>query len=135
MPLVLPTGCRTRTSCPATTASASSPPSCPSTTAAPVAKECVATAPRSGGRFRRGAGTTLCGSAPAATGNLGTFNTEGLPSSEHWREPLTRCFTSVNVKVLSCFCGKEVFRRTQRTFSRVPVAFVEQPGHVSYLTE
>lgn len=74
MQLVLPTGCLTRTSSPATTASASSLPSCPSTTVEPVAKECATTARRSVGRCRLGAGTTLFACAPAATRNLENFN-------------------------------------------------------------
>lgn len=114
---VLPTGCLTRKSCPATTANVSSLPSCQSTTAAPAAKECVTTAPRSAVRFRRGAGTTPCACAPAATRTLENFNRDGLPSSESTREnhsltqlAVCHCFTSVTLMVLSCICGKEVFR-------------------------
>lgn len=65
--LARPTGSPTRTSAPATSANESSRRASPSTTAAPVARECATTAPRSDGPCRPAAGTTRWGSATAAT--------------------------------------------------------------------
>lgn len=100
MPPVLPTGCPTRTSCPATTAAVSSLPSCPSTTAAPVAKECAMTARQSDGPCPRGAGTTLCACARAATRNRGTFNTDRLPSAQPRREAPAQSARSLSLLYL-----------------------------------
>lgn len=112
---VLPTGCLTKISCPATTANASSLPSCPSTTVAPAGKVCVTTAPRSADQSPHGAGTTPCASALSATRSPETFN-RGRRGPSFLRVPertthsLTQppiCYrnTSVTQTVLSWICG------------------------------
>lgn len=117
------TGCPTRKSCPATTASAASPPNCPSITAAPVAKECVTTVPRSAELFRHGAGTIPYACVPAATRNLENFNGAGgfeRHLSEHQREPL--CLSqlqSIPVSMESRCSSVHTVHGTHETFSSV----------------
>lgn len=70
MQLARHTGSPTRTSTLVTSANESSHRASPFTTAAPVARECVTTAPKSDGPCRPVAGTTRWGSATAATRRL-----------------------------------------------------------------